>query len=236
MAELKAIFTGKMTSRWKELGGADAEDHPRIRARTARARTCSSRSTCSSNADFTPRAQRHARYGGRGERRGRRRSSGSATAAPPTRRGSRCSRSRRPRPRRRSRLPRRRSRTEAIRCRGRCSSTYARKAVGGHQGVHRLGAVPPEGQGDRHEGGIFPTDNLVAGPNSRAISESCPQCCSAATSDESRRRHGKSATVIAHEQHGSSSRTSPICISVAARRTTRNGARLCDALLESDIE
>ncbi len=56
MDQLKQIFTGKID----QLEGASAGRTPRsspTRARTARGPTSSSRSTCSQNADYTPRAQ-----------------------------------------------------------------------------------------------------------------------------------------------------------------------------------
>ena len=58
MAQLKAIFTGKVTN-WKE-SVVPTPRSSRTRARTARARTCSSRSTCS-RTPTTRRARRRCR-------------------------------------------------------------------------------------------------------------------------------------------------------------------------------
>ena len=55
--EQLATSTPARVTNWKEVGGADARDHRSTRARTARARTCSSRSTCCSARDYAPRAQ-----------------------------------------------------------------------------------------------------------------------------------------------------------------------------------
>ena len=81
--------------------------------------------------------------------------------------------------------------------------------------------LSPEGQSVVAKVGYFPS------ANSPEISESCRQCCLAGTGLKAR-GHGSLLPLMAHDRTtGPDSPTSPICTSVAARRTTPTAAALC---------
>ena len=152
MADLKAIFTGKVTY-WKELGGPDAKIIPYSRENSSGTYVFFKEHVLE-NADFTPRAQNMPGtaavvnavtkekfaigYGGAAYAKGIKvlkikKDADGARVAPPTRR----------------------SRTEPIRCRGRCSSTRARSRRPTFKAFTDW-VLSPEGQAIVVKVGYFP--------------------------------------------------------------------------------
>ena len=155
MAELKGIFTGKITN-WKEVGGPDAKIIPYSRENSSGTYVFFKEHVLE-NADFTPRAQTMPGtaavvnavskekfaigYGGAAYAKGIKVLKVKKDAD-----GARRSR-RRTRPIKNGTYPLSRPLFFYLRA----------KPAGGHQGVHRLGAVA-RGPGDRREGRILPTE------------------------------------------------------------------------------
>ncbi len=152
MAQLKAIFTGKVDL-WKEVGGPDAKIIPYSRENSSGTYVFFKEHVLE-NADYTPRAQNMPGtaavvnavvkekfgigYGGAAYAKGIK-----------VLKIKKDDNGRRDRPRRQDHQERDLSAVAAA------VLLHARQAVGRHQGVHRLGAVARRA-GDRHQGGIFP--------------------------------------------------------------------------------
>ena len=165
MAQLKAIFTGKITI-WKELGGPDAKIIPYSRENSSGTYVFFKEHVLE-NADFTPRAQNMPGtaavvnavtkekfaigYGGAAYAKGikvmkiKKDAGGAGDRA---RRGD--------------------DQERHLSAVAAAVLLHARQAVRRHQGVHRLGPVAGRA-GDRREGRIFPTEIALRFPSRAGI-------------------------------------------------------------------
>ena len=177
MAQLKAIFTGKVTS-WKELGGADAKIIPYSRENSSGTYVFFKEHVLE-NADFTPARAEHAGHRGGRERghqgqvqhRLRRRRLREGDQGPQDQEGRAAP----------AVAPTDATIKDGSYPLSRPLFFYTRAKPSADIKAFTDWVLSPEGQAIVDEGGIFPPQIGVAGANSRGISESWRQCCLAGT-------------------------------------------------------